>query len=180
MPPTREYPWYDIVSGPDLAQGDIITNCPVLSPLAPDDLADLETPESGVRADVFTHDMVVITQSCDLESQKIDSVVLCPVWTLAEMERVDPKFSRPVEREKIRKGEYFAYHMLNEFAALGRPVSVVDFHRLYTSPKPLLAAISENRGDRARLLPPYREHLAQAFARYFMRVGLPVGVPRFQ
>jgi hypothetical protein len=22
-------------------------------------------------------------------------------------------------------------------------------------------------------MPPYREHLAQAFARYFMRVGLP-------
>jgi hypothetical protein len=29
-----------------------------------------------------------------------------------------------------------------------------------------------------RLLPPYREHLSQSFARYFMRVGLPVDIPR--
>lgn len=26
------------------------------------------------------------------------------------------------------------------------------------------------------LMPPYREHLSQAFARYFMRVGLPIYV----
>jgi hypothetical protein len=29
------------------------------------------------------------------------------------------------------------------------------------------------------LLPPYREHLSQAFARFFMRVGLPVDIPPF-
>jgi hypothetical protein len=29
-----------------------------------------------------------------------------------------------------------------------------------------------------RLLPPYREHLSQSFARYFMRVGLPVDIPK--
>jgi hypothetical protein len=32
---------------------------------------------------------------------------------------------------------------------------------------------------RIRLLPPYREHLSQAFARHFMRVGLPSGIPQF-
>jgi hypothetical protein len=34
-------------------------------------------------------------------------------------------------------------------------------------------------GDRLRLLPPYREHLSQAFARLFMRVGLPADIPPF-
>jgi hypothetical protein len=28
-------------------------------------------------------------------------------------------------------------------------------------------------------MPPYREHLSQAFARYFMRVGLPSDIPSF-
>jgi hypothetical protein len=28
---------------------------------------------------------------------------------------------------------------------------------------------------RLRLLPPYREYLAQAFARFYMRIGLPIG-----
>jgi hypothetical protein len=32
---------------------------------------------------------------------------------------------------------------------------------------------------RLRLLPPYREHLSQSFARFFMRVGLPVDIPSF-
>ncbi len=31
---------------------------------------------------------------------------------------------------------------------------------------------------RLRLLPPYREHLSQSFARQFMRVGLPIDLPR--
>ena len=30
-----------------------------------------------------------------------------------------------------------------------------------------------SKSDRIRVLPPYREHLSQAFARFFMRVGLP-------
>jgi len=36
------------------------------------------------------------------------------------------------------------------------------------------------QGNRLRLLPPYREHLAQAFARFFMRVGLPADIPKFK
>jgi hypothetical protein len=32
---------------------------------------------------------------------------------------------------------------------------------------------------RLRLLPPYREHLSQSFARFFMRVGLPIDIPPF-
>ena len=35
-------------------------------------------------------------------------------------------------------------------------------------------------GWRIRLLPPYRELLSQAFARFFMRVGLPVDIPSFK
>jgi hypothetical protein len=34
-----------------------------------------------------------------------------------------------------------------------------------------------NRLSGLRLCPPYREHLAQAFARFFMRVGLPIPIP---
>ena len=33
--------------------------------------------------------------------------------------------------------------------------------------------------QRLRLNPPYREHLSQAFARFCMRVGLPVDIPPF-
>jgi hypothetical protein len=31
-----------------------------------------------------------------------------------------------------------------------------------------------------RLLPPYRKHLSQSFARFIMRVGLPIDIPSFR
>ena len=30
------------------------------------------------------------------------------------------------------------------------------------------------------IIPPIREHLSQAFARFFMRVGLPFNIPPFK
>jgi len=40
-------------------------------------------------------------------------------------------------------------------------------------------AFAAGAGERVRLSPSYREHLAQAFARFFMRVGLPVDITPF-
>lgn len=57
-------------------------------------------------------------------------------------------------------------------------LSVVEFHRIYALPKEYLKAVALSAGFRLRLLPPYREHLSQAFARYFMRVGLPIDIPK--
>jgi len=54
---------------------------------------------------------------------------------------------------------------------------IVDFHDVYTIPLAFLEAIlTQRRRSWLRLMPPYREHLSQAFARFFMRVGLPVPV----
>lgn len=58
--------------------------------------------------------------------------------------------------------------------------SVVTFHRLYSLPKPFLRGFAASLGPRLRLRSPYREHLAQAFARYFMRVGLPHDARAFE
>jgi hypothetical protein len=42
-----------------------------------------------------------------------------------------------------------------------------------------LEAILKARNQvRPQLLPPYREHLSQSFARFFMRVGLPIPVTK--
>lgn len=50
---------------------------------------------------------------------------------------------------------------------------VVDFRAIYTLPKDFVTAYARTLEFRARLLSPYKEHLSQAFARYFIRVGLP-------
>lgn len=54
---------------------------------------------------------------------------------------------------------------------------IVDFHGVYTAPREFLESWNRRRAQpRLRLLSPYREHLSQAFARFFMRVGLPVAI----
>ena len=61
--------------------------------------------------------------------------------------------------------------------AHGVEVSVVEFQDIFTVPRRYLEALYAQRGrDRVRLRSPYREHLSQSFARFFMRVGLPVPI----
>ena len=58
--------------------------------------------------------------------------------------------------------------------------TLVDFSRVFTVDAGLVRELAGSQGPRLRLNPPYREHLAQAFARFFMRVGLPVDIPPFR
>jgi hypothetical protein len=66
-----------------------------------------------------------------------------------------------------------AYHLLNKHEGLFEDYLIVDFKNVYGIHRTTLEEIIKNMDKRIRLLPPYREHLSQAFARYFMRVGLP-------
>ena len=74
-----------------------------------------------------------------------------------------------------------AYHVLNEcqLPKNQREFCVVDFRRVYSLPISFVRTRAA-RAPHLRLLPPYREHLSQAFARYFMRVGLPADIPKFK
>lgn len=83
------------------------------------------------------------------------------------------------EIDRIRKGALPAYHLLNKEPKTGLSYSIVDFHRIYSVPKSYLLEMAQSQKQRLRLRPPYREHLAQAFARYFMRVGLPADIREF-
>ena len=54
---------------------------------------------------------------------------------------------------------------------------IVDFHSVHTVPRAFLdTLIAERAAKRLRLLPPYREHLSQSFAGFFIRVGLPTPI----
>jgi len=57
---------------------------------------------------------------------------------------------------------------------------IVDFRSIFSVHFDFLVEFVKEKGDRIRLLSPYREHLSQAFARFFMRVGLPVDIPPFK
>ncbi|MCS6860044.1 MAG: hypothetical protein NZT92_06975 [Abditibacteriales bacterium] len=106
---TVSFPWYAVVSGADLEQGDLLDNCPVLLP--PADIAfPLQTGSPPV--DILTFDVVVLTQSCDLVNDKVEDVVLCPVATLTEVEQSSDFFRSSRGKEAIRRGDVPGYHML--------------------------------------------------------------------
>jgi len=174
------YPWYEVVHGAELTQGDLIPACPVLVPNAPDDVQALESVgDVELETGVARQDVVVMTQACDLAHDKVAFVALCPVWTLDEFSAENQPFASARAKDRIRQGQVPAYHMLAGHGDTDAPISVVEFHQIFSLPKGYLRAVAQNAGPRLRLLPPYREHLAQAFARYFMRVGLPVDIPAF-
>ncbi len=169
-----QYPWYDLVDGSELAQGDLVPECPVVVPAS--QISD-ET-----RARVVYYDIVIMSQSCDLAHGKIDLVLVCPVWPLAEVERRSDFFRSRNGKESLRQGNVPGYHLLDRCQVPGfeSDYLVVDFRNVYGVPFPFLLELTQTRGQRVRLLPPYREHLSQAFARFFMRVGLPVDIPPFR
>ena len=172
------YPWYDVVSGTaPMEQGDILLNCPVVVPqtnsLSQGAVLDFEIAE---------FDIIVMTQSCDLAHGRSLLVCTCPVWQLADYARVRGQFGSAGEREMLRQGRMPGLHLLNKCDLSGHACDhlVADFRSTYGVPFQFLAEFAKQQDGRLRLLPPYREHLSQAFARFFMRVGLPTDIPPFK
>lgn len=172
----EKYPWYTIVDGKEtLLQGDFISSCPVVIP-------PLAIEPGKVPADVIEYDVVVMSQSCDLVQDKIDLVLVCPVWRLTEFGEKNPYYRGKEGKEALRRGYLPGYHLLNkcEISGFETELLVVDFRSVYSVPFDFILELARKRGKRLRILPPYREHLSQAFARFFMRVGLPVDIPPFK
>lgn len=174
-----KYPWYEIVEGAELEQGDLLKACPVLVPISG---LNFPLQNNTITADVQTFDVVVMTQSCDLANEKVADVILCPHWELSGVGKVDPSLARRDTQQAILKGYRYRYAMLaaSNLTELPMGVRIVDFGRIFSLPKAFIRQFAASQGRRLRLCPPYREHLSQAFARFFMRVGLPqdIELPR--
>jgi hypothetical protein len=170
--------WWVRTEGEQLRQGDLLTDCFV--PLFPPDFG--KTPEITESVEVRQYDCIILTQSCDLENQKAPLVAVCPVASLAAYEQVDPRLVQKGEWEKVRQGRVEGLHLL---ASPSEPTNnraciVVDFRQIYSLPVGYLQVLAGNLGPRWRLQSPFLEHLSQAFARFFMRVGLPAAIPPFK
>jgi hypothetical protein len=176
--PPYDYPWYTVVEGDELQQGDILEQCPIFI------LRTAEFDGSSGRAhfDCEQRPVILLSQSCDLVKgrEKVEEVLLCALWHRSEF-TAGQHIATSKGLEEARRGNLPAFHLLAPSTVPGfeRELRIVDFRRVFTLPldffRQQLAQVPHQR-----LLPPYREHLSQAFARYFMRVGLPVDLPPFR
>lgn len=172
-----DYPWYSKVEDDSLEQGDLFETCRVYIPT-------VQAAQTGVADfDWVDRDVVVMSRSCDLvkDRAKVTEVLLCAVWNRSELP-TEHLLSTPKGMEDARRGNLPGFHVLAPctLSDLEHEVRVADFRRVHSLPIQLLRKLAADDSRRIRLLPPYREHLSQAFARFFMRVGLPVDIQPFK
>lgn len=164
---SETYPWYKLISeGDELDQGDILFDCPIVQihessgwPLPPDE----------VPIAVLTADVIVMTATCDFANDKAKNVIVCRHESLQRLE-----WGKGRQKEVV-KGARPREVMLecSPFEEIVMDRRVIDLGEIYSLPISVLRLVATNQSPRLRLLPPYREHISQAFARFFMRVGLP-------
>jgi hypothetical protein len=173
----EQYPWYALAEDADIEQGDIFFKAPHFVPPVNIDLSGGES----VPFKWSTTTVIVLNQTCDLVAgrEKVADVLLAPVWP---KDRMHGHLATEKGLEEARRGYIPGYHMLNrcDFPECAFDVSLVEFGRLSTLSLAFLRSFAAEQPARVRLLPPYREHLAQAFARFFMRIGLPQGIASFR
>jgi hypothetical protein len=73
----KQYPWYEIAEGDYLEQGDFIDDCKVLIPRyalsnSGDETASPDTSSYQVDGVVDTYNVIIVSQSCDLDNRKVD------------------------------------------------------------------------------------------------------------
>jgi hypothetical protein len=176
-----EYPWYWVVSASDpLEQGDFLDNFPILL-LEVEAFVSLgQQASEPVDAKSRDFNVVVLSQSCDLRGcQDEDQVILCPRWDYTEMAKLHSSHRGKDGWNKLRNGRLVHSHLLSRCTIEGHEFDyqVVSLRQVFTVTYGLVRHVADEQGPRVRLNPPYREHLAQAFARQFMRIGLPSVLP---
>src|SRR2546421_6311660 len=150
-----DFKWYQSGNWSKLRQGDLLPECLVLIP--PADLTTLllnlkqgDTLQGNLI--VQRADLIILSQSCDLENEKIQQVLLCAYFPASNLSKSD--------RASIRREQRPALHMIEQCDLPGCEFEkqVIDFRTIYTLRKDFVIAYALTLRTRARLLPPYREH----------------------
>lgn len=162
------------VSGRELNQGDLLPNC-LVPVFAPEDLAGEEATIPLQQAD-----LIIATQSCDLEQGDALFVVLARILTMEEFERANSMMKGKQWNQVVkRRIEYLL--MLHSPTAPDDAKSslVVDFRQIVSLPVKWTEDHADTLEERWRLKSPYLEDFSQAFGGYFARVAVPNPIREF-
>jgi hypothetical protein len=150
-----------------LDQGDVIDGCPV-TVVAGLQVDRIET----AQVELDLHRVIVLTQTCDLANDKANAVLVASVFDAKYL--VDNGVVKATDlKGPIRAGRVYGLYFLPGDASLGVDEMVIDLRRVHTVRPAILSELCRAGKRRARLLTPYREHLAKHFADTYCRIGLP-------
>jgi hypothetical protein len=175
--------WWTAASGTGHEQGDLLRNLPVVA------VDGLELgDEPIVRTRVETIDAIIVTQTCDLDNDKIRNVLVARVVSWADFAAAqfavgNTAVKGSAFRRNLIRGDIPPLTLLHARETQpSLPWSLVDFRELHIVDRGRLDDFVRQPGNRRRLrlASPYKEHFAQAFARFHMRVGLPHDAVSFE
>lgn len=159
--------WFEPIGDP-LEQGDLLFDFPL--PVITYDPTDDKLGLAKAKRDV-----ILLTQSCDLPKSAQTEVLLATVFRYADLKEEDDNFKSSAFRDALRRGVAVSEFALPPPPDGGGEFLVVSFRKLQVIPK---AYLLDHLPDRSlRLRSPYKEYFAQAYARFMMRVGLPLPLP---
>jgi hypothetical protein len=178
------YDWYSLVpNDKPVTQGDIIFNCPVVEVSEKQESPYIEANLVRLKYGI------VMTQACDLEHGKVDNLTVCELVPFIDSLNASSNLRYQKDFNEINKqrkesivkefkqGHLLNHHLLDKFQSESMELlyHTVSLKEAFTVPVGTVnKMLSEQGGERLRLLPPYREQLGQAYARVFMRVGYPI------
>ncbi|KJR41840.1 hypothetical protein MCHI_002260 [Candidatus Magnetoovum chiemensis] len=162
-----------------LSQGEIIKDCPILIPPSYIAIDGDKVEVEELLGQIYN--IIVLSQSCDLQHSKLTNVLVCPIWELSRFADNNSYYKSYKAKEELRRGIIPGYHLMNKCEIIDfNDYIVADFRNVYSIDYNFLIELSNIRDNkRICLLSPYLEHLSQAFARFFMRVGLPSDIEPF-
>src|SRR5437762_7440159 len=137
-----------------LQQGDYLPDCAV--PIFIDPTVGPQARD--VPVDVF--DLIVLTQSCDLEHEKVRLVAMCPIYAITKFEKRNLDFQKKGRWNEVRKGRVEGLHILGSPTTPGnnREALVVDFREIYSLPFEYVTKYATALGPRWRRKSPSPEH----------------------
>ena len=173
--------WYNrIVCGSqEITQGDIIFGCQAIKPI----VTSVAEPNNEIEAEMVEYDGIILTQACDIEQSNIGTIIMCPIKTIGTLIAEEGWSLNQAKSQfgNISKNQMPAFFLLNRYQdddGNGLDYTVADFKNIFSIPVDVLRSTASQNPFRLRLKSPYRESLSQAFARFFMRVGLPESIEK--
>lgn len=148
-------------------QGDLLDDCPVISVIE-----HVASRVDQTKVNVDLHRAIILTQTCDLANAKSKMVLVASVFAAQEM--IDMGVVKTADvKGPIRAGRSYGVYFLPAYAQAALGEMIVDFRSIHSVRIDILELLRLANKRRARLLTPYREHLAKHFADTFSRIGLP-------
>jgi len=173
-------------------QGDILFSCPYIYPI------EVDFEKKTTKQWVQKWHVIILGNSCDIEQDKVDLVLLCPIWEInkyiencKERFKLDEKYRKKFKNDEkelenqvkqLIKGasedKRFGYTILPGVSQPNFETEpwLVDFTNTYTLPLDFLkdfCGADENNTFRLRLKTDYRSDLIGKFNYFLLRVVLP-------